>query len=201
MVVLAVRALVFAWLAWVAGGSGGKRSVLVEEFLECSQGLHQEFDEVVQFLVILGTDGINKFCGGFKYKIRRVSSERCDHVHVIRNAIPSGLSGEFASCSLGELFYNEWAKSDKSLAGLWIGFPLADGRVIIARAFYGGLEEGKATVRVGRNANLHELLLNLVIAFKFCRRVLGWVPSFVHVADEFLYVDIVQCSTVGAEVV
>ena len=87
------------------------------------------------------------------------------------------------------------------MVGLWFGFPFTDGRVVIARAFYGGLEEGEASVRVGRNADLHELLLNLVIAFEFCRRVLGWVPSFVHGADEFLYVNIVQGSTVGVEVV
>ena len=51
MVVLAVRALVFVGLACVAGDSGGGHSVLVEEFLECSQSLHLEFDEVVQFLL------------------------------------------------------------------------------------------------------------------------------------------------------
>ena len=51
MVALAVRALVFAGLAWVAGGSGGGHSVLVEEFLECGQGLHLEFDEVIQLLL------------------------------------------------------------------------------------------------------------------------------------------------------
>ena len=54
---------------------------------------------------------------------------------------------------------------------------------------------------VSRNADLHELLLDLVVAFEFGRWVLGWIPSFVHGADEFLYVDIVQGSTVGAEVV
>ena len=54
MVALAVRALVFVGLAWVAGDSGGGHSVLVEEFLECGQGLHLEFDEVIQFFVILG---------------------------------------------------------------------------------------------------------------------------------------------------
>ena len=31
--------------------------------------------------------------------------------------------------------------------------------------------------------------------------ILGWIPGTVHSADEFLYVDIVHCSTVGAEVV
>jgi hypothetical protein len=34
MVALAVRALIFAWVARIAGGSGAGRSVLVEEFLE-----------------------------------------------------------------------------------------------------------------------------------------------------------------------
>ena len=120
---------------------------------------------------------------------------------MIRGATSSGLSGEFASCSLGELFYDEWAKSDKSLVGLWFGFPFADGRVIIARAFHGDLEEGEATMRVSRNADLHKLLLDLVAVFEFGRWVLSWIPSFVHGADEFLCVDIVQGSTVGAEVV
>ena len=40
MVALAVRALVLVGLAWVAGGSGGRRSGLVEECLECGQCLH-----------------------------------------------------------------------------------------------------------------------------------------------------------------
>ena len=53
MVVLAVRALVFVGLACVAGGSGGRRSVLVEEFLEYGQGLCLEFDEVIHFFVVL----------------------------------------------------------------------------------------------------------------------------------------------------
>ena len=78
MVALAVRALVLVGLAWVAGGSGGGRSVLVEEFLECSQSLCLEFDEVVQFLVVLGTDGIDKFCSDYKDKIDGVMGERCE---------------------------------------------------------------------------------------------------------------------------
>ena len=49
--VLAVRALVFVGFACVARGSGGGHSVLVEEFLECGQGLHLEFDEVIQLLL------------------------------------------------------------------------------------------------------------------------------------------------------
>ncbi len=91
---LAVRSLVFASLAWVAGGHGGGRSVLVEEFLKCDQGLHLEFDEVIQFFVVLGTDGIDKFCSGFKDKIGGVGIERRDGVHVICNTIGGSLGGE-----------------------------------------------------------------------------------------------------------
>ena len=65
MVALAVRALVFVGLVYVVRESGGGRSVLVEEFLECGQGLRLEFDEVVQFLVVLGADGIAESCSGF----------------------------------------------------------------------------------------------------------------------------------------
>ena len=39
MGVLVVRALVFVGLVWVAEGSGGGRSVLVVEILECSFGM------------------------------------------------------------------------------------------------------------------------------------------------------------------
>ncbi len=60
MVALAVRALVFVGLAWVAGDSGGGHSVLVEEFLGCGQSLHLEFDEAVQFFIVLGADGIDE---------------------------------------------------------------------------------------------------------------------------------------------
>ena len=56
-------------------------------------------------------------------------------------------------------------------------------------------------MRISRNTDLLELLFNLVIAFKFCGRVLGWIPRLVHGADEFLDVNIVQSSNFGAEVV
>ena len=52
-----------------------------------------------------------------------------------------------------------------------------------------------------RNTDLLELLFDLVIMFKFCGRVLGWIPSIVHGADEFLDVNVIQSSTVGVEVV
>ena len=41
----------------------------MEEYLECSQDLCLEFDEVIQFFVSLSTDSIDKFCSGFKDKI------------------------------------------------------------------------------------------------------------------------------------
>ena len=47
----------------------------MEEFLEHGQGLHLEFDEVIQFFVVLGADGIDKFCSGFKDKIGGVVGE------------------------------------------------------------------------------------------------------------------------------
>ena len=83
----------------------------------------------------------------------------------------------------------------------WVCFPFLDGWVEGACAFYSSLEESKATMRISRNTDLLELLFNLVITFKFGGRVLGWIPSLVHGADEFLYVDVIQSSTVGAEVV
>ena len=43
------------------------------------------------------------------------------------------------------------------------------------------------------------MLFNLVVMFKFGGQVLGWIPSCP--ADEFLDVDVVKSSTVGAEVV
>ena len=88
-----------------------------------------------------------------------------------------------------------------SLFALWFGFPFADGGVTIARAVHGGLEESKAMTRISRNADLHKLLFDLVIAFKFGGRVLGWITSIVHGVDEFLDVDVIQSSTVGGEVV
>ena len=127
MVVLAVRALVFVGLEWVAGGRVGRRSVLVEEFLECGHGLHLEFDEVIQFLAILGADGVDKFCSGFKDKINVVTSERCDSAHVICNAIAGGLGSEFASVVLCKPLYNEWAKLGESLVAFGFGFPFSDG--------------------------------------------------------------------------
>ena len=54
---------------------------------------------------------------------------------------------------------------------------------------------------VSGNANLRELLFHLVVAFKLGGRVLGWIPSIVHGADEFLDVDVIQSSTIGADVV
>ena len=127
--------------------------------------------------------------------------ERCDGVHMICNAIAGGLGGEFACGGLGELFYDEWAKLGESLVALGFGFPFLDGGVKGASAFDSGFEECKAMVWISGNANLLKLLFDLVIAFKLGGRVLGWIPSIVHGADEFLYVDIVQGSTVGAEVV
>jgi hypothetical protein len=47
MVAIAVTALVCARVAGVSRGSGAGRIVLVEEFLECGQGLSLEFDEVI----------------------------------------------------------------------------------------------------------------------------------------------------------
>ena len=52
-------------------------------------------------------------------------------------------------------------------------------------------------VWISGNANLLELLFDLVIAFKLGGWVLGWIPRIVHGADEFLDVDVVQSSTVG----
>ena len=201
MVALAVGALVFAGLACVAGGSGGRHSVLVEEFLECSQGLHLEFDEVIEFFVVLGTDGIDKFCSGCQDKIGGVVGERCGCVHMIFDAIAGGLASEFASVVLGELSYDEWAKLGESLVALGFGFPFLDGGVESTGAFDSSFEECEAMVWISGNANLLMLLLDLVIAFKFGGRGLGWIPSIVHGADEFLDVDVIQPSTVGAEVV
>ena len=79
----------------------------MEEFLECGQGLHLEFDKVVQFLVVLGADSIDKFCSGFEDEIGRVIGERCDGVHVLCNAITGSLSSEFVCGSFGELFHDE----------------------------------------------------------------------------------------------
>ena len=152
MVVLAVRASVFTGLAGVAGGSGGW-VVLVEEFLKCSQGLCLEFDEFIQFLVILGADGVDKFCSGFKDEIGHVIGERCGSVHVICDAIAGSLGGEFACGGLRELFYNEWAKFGESLVSLGFGFPFLDGGVEGAKAFDSGFEECKAMVQISGNAD------------------------------------------------
>ena len=80
---------------------------MVEEFLECGQGLHLEFDEVIHFFIVLGANSIDKFCSGFKDKIGSVMGERCDGVHMICDAIAGSLGSEFACGGLGELFYNE----------------------------------------------------------------------------------------------
>jgi hypothetical protein len=141
MVVLAVRALVSVWVAGVAGGSGAGRIVLVEEFLECGQGLRLEFDEVIQFLVILGADGNDKFCSGFEDEIGSVIGKRCDGVRVICNAITGILRGDFACGSFGELFHNEWAEVGKSLITRGFCFPFLDGWVEGACSFYSGPEE------------------------------------------------------------
>ena len=198
---LALRALVFARVAGVAGGSSAGRIVLVEEFLECGHGLCLEFDEVVQFLVILSADGVDKFCSDFEDEIGSVIDERCDGVHVIRKAITGSLSGDFACGSFGELFHNEWAEVGESLVTLGFCFPFSDGWVEGACAFYNSLEESKAMMWISRNTYLLELLFDLVITFKFGGQILGLIPSIVHGADEFLDVDGVQSSTVGAEVV
>ena len=182
----------------VAGGSGAGCIVLVEEFLECVQGLRLEFDEVIQFLVVLGTDGVDKFCSGFKEEIGSVIGQRCDVVHVIRNAITGSLSGDFACGSFGKLFHNEWVEVGKSLVTLEFCFPFSDGWVEGAHVFYSGLEESKTMMWISRDTDLLKLLFDLVIAFKFGGQVLGWIPSIVHGADEFLDVNVVH---VGAEVV
>ena len=56
-------------------------------------------------------------------------------------------------------------------------------------------------VWVSRNADLCELLFDLVVRFKLGGRVLGWIPCIIHGADEFLDINIVQSSTIVAEVV
>ena len=74
MVLLAMRALVYAY--WEIGtevGVGG-RIGLCEEFLEGVQHLHFQFDEVLQFLIILGGHCIDKLCSGLENMIRCVIS-------------------------------------------------------------------------------------------------------------------------------
>ena len=148
----------------------------------------------------MGTDGIDKFCSGFKDKIGHVIGERCSSVHVICDAIAGSLGGEFACGGLRELLYNEWAKFGESLVTLRFGFPFLDGGVKGAGAFDGGFEERKVTVWISGNADLLKLLFDFVIAFKLGGRVLGWIPCIVHGADEFLDVDVIQHS-IGVEVV
>ena len=75
MVVLAVRALDFVGLTGIAGSSGAVRSGFVEEFLESSQSLCLEFDEIGEFLVVLRTDSIDEFCSDFENEIGHVGSE------------------------------------------------------------------------------------------------------------------------------
>ena len=127
--------------------------------------------------------------------------ERCDDVHVICDAKAGSLGGEFASVVLGELFYDEWVKLGESLVALGFGFPFSNCRVEGAGVLDSGFEECKAMVWISRNADLLELLFDLVVTFKFGDRVLGWIPSIVYGVDEFQDVDVVQSSTVGVEVV
>ena len=127
--------------------------------------------------------------------------DRCDSVHVICNAVASSLGGEFACGGLGELFYDKWAKFGESLVALGSGFPFSDGKVKGAGAFDSGFDECKVTAQIHRNADLLELLFDLVITFKLGDRVFSWTPSIVHGANEFLDVDVIQSSTIGAEVV
>ena len=127
--------------------------------------------------------------------------ERSDGVNVICDAIAGGLGSEFVGVVLGKLFYNEWAKHGESLVALRFGFPFSNGGVKGASAFHSGFEECKVTVWVSRNSDLHDLLFDLVVTYKLGGRVLGWILHIVHGADEFLDVDVIQSSTVGAEVV
>ena len=52
-------------------------------------------------------------------------------------------------------------------------------------------------LQISRNANLFKLLLDLVVVFKLGDQVVGWIPSIVHCADEFLDVEVIQSSTIG----
>ena len=63
---LAVRTFVFVVLMGNAEGGRTWWGGLVEEFLESGQCLDLEFDEVVEFFVVLHTDGIDKFCSGLR---------------------------------------------------------------------------------------------------------------------------------------
>jgi hypothetical protein len=110
VVVLAVRAFGFAGLAGSAGGGGAGWVVLVEEFLESGQSLCLEFDEIVEFLVVLHTDGIDEFCSGFENEIGRVGGERSDGIDMVSNTIAGHLHGECVRGSLGEFLHDEWAK-------------------------------------------------------------------------------------------
>ena len=77
--VFAMRALLFPWVLNVvivtsvvgAGGCGSGK-----KFLEGSEGLCVEFDEFIQFLVILMSYGIDKFSGCFENKVCGLINER-----------------------------------------------------------------------------------------------------------------------------
>jgi hypothetical protein len=75
----------------------------------------------------------------------------------------------------------------------------------------GAMASGDSTIDCGGDecaSGVTPLVLNVrscTVSWKFtlgaCGWGLGWIPSIVHCADEFLYVNVVQGSTVGAEVV
>ena len=100
---------------------------------------------------------------------------------------------------------NSFTMNGQNLVKVWLLLGLASHSRMMgvegAGVLYSGFEECKAMVWISRNADLLELLFDLVIVFKFGGRVLGWIPSIVHGADEFLDVDVVQSGTIGAEVV
>ena len=191
-----MRTFVFAGLA----GCGTRWIVLVEEFLESGQCLRLEFDEVVEFSVVLRTYGIDEFCSGLENKVGRVSSERSDSIDVVSDAVACRLRGEFARGSFREFLHDERAKFVKCLITLGFGFPFSDGGVKGACTFYSGLEKCEASLWIGGNADLSKLLFELVVAFELGGWVLGWIPSVVHGTDEFLDVDVIQGGAVGAKV-
>ena len=102
-----------------------------------------EFDEFIQFLVVLMSNGVDEFGGCFENKVGGIVIERVSGFGVVGNAIASCLRCLLAHGGLGELFDEKRTKFGKGLVGLGFGFPFADGSIEGTGIFYGSFHECK----------------------------------------------------------